>query len=198
MSTPQNPELEQKLKEVRELFADAPEIGRVALENAIQSMTTEAHSAPAGSAGRVGRRQGLVSELTVIAPFTEGGAKRLRGVLELLNGNFEGAEKVGTVHDMRFVFLDNDSKLLFATAYDGDWDPYIDDFATKIPDYMDILFTCFEGWPGIRSPEVKDFIARYQVPASAWYVANPNLTVVGARRLQNVGKALDDFLDRIG
>jgi hypothetical protein len=198
VSTPQNPELEQKLKEVRELFADAPEIGRVALENAIQNMTTQAHSAPAGSAGRIGRRQGVVSELTVIAPFAEGGAKRLRGVLELLNGNFEGAEKVGTVHDMRFVFLDNDSKLLFATAYDGDWDPYIDDFATKIPDYMDILFTSFEGWPGIRSPEVKDFIVRYQVPASAWYVANPNLTVVEATRLQNVGKALDDFLDRIG
>ena len=148
-------------------------------------MTTEAHSAPAKSAGRVGRRQGAVSELTVIAPFTEGGAKRLRGVLELLNGNFEGAEKVGTVHDMRFVFLDNDSKLLFATAYDGDWDPYIDDFTTKIPDYMDILFTCFEGWPGIHSPEAKDFIARYQVPASAWYVANPDLTVAEARRLQN-------------
>jgi hypothetical protein len=198
VSTPQNPELERKLKEVRELFADAPEIGRVALENAIQNMTTQAHSAPAGSAGRIGRRQGVVSELTVIAPFAEGGAKRLRGVLELLNGNFEGAEKVGTVHDMRFVFLDNDSKLLFATAYDGDWDPYIDDFATKIPDYMDILFTSFEGWPGIRSPEVKDFIVRYQVPASAWYVANPNLTVVEATRLQNVGKALDDFLDRIG
>jgi hypothetical protein len=43
VSTPQNPELEQKLKEVRELFADAPKIGRVALENAIQNMTTEAH-----------------------------------------------------------------------------------------------------------------------------------------------------------
>ena len=153
---------------------------------------------PGGSAGRVGRRQGAVSELTVIAPFAEGGAQRLRGVLELLNGNFDGAEKVGTVHDMRFVFLDNDSKLLFATAYDGDWDPYIDDFATKIPDYMDILFTSFEGWPGIHSPEVKDFIVRYQVPASAWYVANPDLTVVEARRLQNVGKALDEFLDRIG
>jgi len=124
MSTPQNPELEQKLKEVRELYADAPEIARVALENAIQNMTTEAHPTPAGSAGRIGRRQGAVSELTIIVPFAEGGAKRLRGVLELLNGNFDGAEKVGTVHDMRFVFLDNDSKLLFATAYDGDWDPY--------------------------------------------------------------------------
>jgi hypothetical protein len=58
---------------------------------------------------------------------------------------------------MRFVFLDDDSKLLFATAYDGDWDPYIDDFATKIPDYHDILFSCFEGWPGIRSPRGEGF-----------------------------------------
>ena len=54
---------------------------------------------------------------------------------------------------MRFVFLDNDTKMLFATAYDGDWDPYIDDFATKIPDDMDIIFSAFEGWPGIRSPQ---------------------------------------------
>ena len=63
---------------------------------------------------------------------------------------------------------------------------------------MDILFSCFEGWPGIRSPEVKDFIAGHQVPASAWYVANPGLTVAETRRLEKVGKALDDFLDRIG
>ena len=42
MSTPQNQELEQKLKEVRELFADAPEIAKVALENAIRNMTSDA------------------------------------------------------------------------------------------------------------------------------------------------------------
>ena len=93
------------------------------------------------SAGRVGSRQGKVSELTMIFPFAPGGAERLRALLQLLNGNFDGADKVGTVHDMRFVFLDNDTKMLFATAYDGEWDPYIDDFATKIPDYLDILYS---------------------------------------------------------
>ena len=82
---------------------------------------------------------------------------------------------------MRFVFLDNDTKLLFATAYDGDWDPYIDDFATKIPNELDLLFFCnCEGWPGIHSPSVKDWIAKHQVPADGWYVANPNLTVAQA------------------
>ena len=41
VSTPQNPELEQKLEELRRLFADGPEIAKVALENAIQNMTAE-------------------------------------------------------------------------------------------------------------------------------------------------------------
>ena len=115
----------------------------------------------------------------------------------MLNGNFDGADKVGTVHDMRFVFLDNDTKLLFATAYDGDWDPYIDDFATKIPDDMDVLFSAFEGWPGIHSPKVKDWIVKHQITAEGWYVANPDLTVAETRRLKRVGKAVDEFLDKI-
>ena len=71
-------------------------------------------------------------------------------VAELVGGNFRGADMVGTLHDMRFVFLENDTKLLFATAYDGEWDAYIDDFVTKIPTSMDIFFCNLEGWPGIR------------------------------------------------
>jgi hypothetical protein len=148
-------------------------------------------------AGRVGKRQGTVSELTLIVPFAEGGAKRLRGFLQLREGNFDDTDKVGTVHDMRFAFLDNDTKLLFATAYDGDWDPYIDDFATKIPNEMDLFFCNCEGWPGIHSPSVKDWIVKYQVPAEGWYVANPNLSVATAKRLERTGKALDEFLDKM-
>ena len=53
---------------------------------------------------------------------------------------------------MRFVFFDNDTRMLFATAFDGDWDTYIDDFVTKIPDYLDIIDSAWDGWPGIRSP----------------------------------------------
>ena len=198
MSTPQNQELEQKLKEVRELFADAPDMAKVALENANRNMTSDVRSAPAESAGRVGRRQGVVSELTVIAPFTASGAKRLRGVLELLNGNFEGAEKVGTLHDMRFVFLDDDRNLLFATAYDGDWDPYIDDFVTHIPDYLDIMNSAWEGWPGIHHPDAKDYLAKHQVSAEGWYVGHPNLTVAETDRLVRIGAAVDEFLDKVG
>ena len=119
------------------------------------------------SAGRIGARRGKVSELTTLLPIKPSGAKRMRAFLELLHGSLgnQGVDKVGTVHDMRFVFLDNDTKLLFCTAYDGDWDPYIDDFATKIPDILDLQFGEVEGWPGIRNPEVKDFIVKHQIQA---------------------------------
>ena len=191
----------QTIQKLRELYADAPEMARVALERALPALTSQASEGQAsqmGSAGRIGIRQGTVSELTVIAPFAPGGAKRLRTLLRLLNGNFSGGQKVGTLHDMRFVFLDNDTKFLFATAYDGAWDPYIDDFATKIPDEMDIIFSAFEGWPGIHSPEVKDWIVKHQIPAEGWYVAHPDLTVAESGRLKRVGEAVEQFLDKIG
>ena len=202
LTTPkQDQSVEQKVQQVRELYAAAPEMAKVALERALPALKSQALEAQASqteSAGRIGIRQGSVSELTVIAPFAPGGAQRLRAILRLLNGNFSGGQKVGTLHNMRFVFLDNDTKFLFATAYDGAWDPYIEDFATKIPDEMDIIFSAFEGWPGIHSPDVKDWIVKHQIPAEGWYVAHPDLTVAESGRLKRVGKAVEEFLDKIG
>ena len=191
--------VEEKVQMVKELYADAPELGRIALEKGLPNLTRELAAATGTqNAGRIGARQGKVSELTGMFPFAEGGAKRLRGLLQLLEGNFKLADAMGTVHDMRFVFLDNDTKLLFATAYDGEWDAYIDDFATKIPNALDLLFCNAEGWPGIRSPKVKDWIVEHQVAADAWYVASPNLTAAETRRLEKVGKAVEELLDKIG
>ena len=190
--------VEQKIQKLRELYADAPEIGKAALENGLE-MLTKALAAPprAQTAGRIGLRQGKVSELTVFLPFVEGGAKRLRGFLEVLEGNFQAADAVGTVHDMRFVFVDNDTKLLFATAYDGDFDPYIDDFAAKIPNAMDLWLSNCEGYPGMSSGKAKEWIYNHQISAVAWYVNSPNLTATETRRLEQVGKAVEEFLDKI-
>jgi hypothetical protein len=197
-TTEQDRIVEQKLRKVKELYADAPELGRIALEKGLPNLRREFAAATVmQNAGRIGARQGKVSELTGIFPFVKGGAERLRGLLQLLEGNFKLADALGTVHDMRFVFLDNDTKLLFATAYDGEWDAYIDDFATKVPDALDLLFCNAVGWPGIRSPKVKDWIVEHQISAEAWYVANPNLTVAETRRLERVGKAVEELLDKI-
>ena len=76
--------------------------------------------------------------------------------------------------------------------------PYLDDFATKIPDSLDIIFSAFEGWPGIRSPQVKDWIAKHQITAEGWFVAHPDLTVAETGRVKRIGKAVDELLDKIG
>ena len=124
------------------------------MENGLSDLKRELAAATrTESAGRVGARQGRVSEFTLIFPFADGGAERLRGLLQLLEGNFQRADQVGTVHDMRFVFLDNDTKLLFATAYDGEWDPYIDDFATKIPECPGFAALQLRGIPGDSQPD---------------------------------------------
>jgi hypothetical protein len=192
--------VDQKLQKLRELYADAPELGRAALKNGLSTVTQElAAAGRAQTAGRIGARQGKVSELTVFLPFVPGGAKRLRGLLQLMEGNFKAADAVGTVHDMRFVFVDNDTKLLFATAYDGDFDPYIEDFATKIPNAMDLWLCNFEGYPGMRNPKAAaDWIAKHQIAAEAWYVNSPNLTAAETRKLEHVGKAVEQFLDKVG
>ena len=199
MATQQPTTPAQKLQNLRDLYADAPEVGRVALEKVMGELEAAMESQErAATAGRIGLRQGKVSELTSIMKLTPDGAKRLRALLDVLGNNFQGADKVGSVHDMRFVFLDDDTKLLFATAYDGDWDPYIDDFSTKIPDALDLLFCNVEGYPGMHSPAVRDWIANNQLASDAWYVANPNMTVAEARRLERVGSAVEDLLDKLG
>ncbi|WPB74675.1 hypothetical protein KYC5002_37400 [Archangium violaceum] len=189
-------EVDTLMQQLRALFKDAPDYTRRALEELRGELATLPETS-VESAGRIGQRQGEISELTMLLPLVKGGAERLRGLFKLLRGNFQGADKVGSVHDMRFVFLDNDTKLLFATAYDGDWDAYIDDFVSKIPNQLDVLLSVVEGYPGIRSPKLKDFLVKHQVPADAWYVSNPHMTVSQARRLEKIDKALNEFLDTI-
>src|SRR5262249_12635094 len=130
---------------------------------------TATTAVPVESAGRVGRRQGKVSEMTAILKLKPGGAERLRAKLADPRG-YGAAERVGTVHDMRYVIFDNDTRLLFCTAYDGDWDPYIADFAKLVPEMLDFIFEEVEGWPGLAAnpKQTADFIAAHQVTADGW------------------------------
>ena len=80
---------EEKIRQLRELFADAPELGKKALEGVLKELTSQVSEPPPPieSAGRVGARLGKRSELTIIVPLASGGAKRLRTFLQLLGGN---------------------------------------------------------------------------------------------------------------
>ena len=128
---------EQRVQKLREIYADATEISKTALENVIRAVQVgrPRHGIYSDGKRRPHRRpsgQGFgADDDPPLKPGGEAHACVFGDVARRL-GN-QGVDKVGTVHDMRFVFLDNDTKLLFCTAYDGDWDPYIDDFAPRSP-----------------------------------------------------------------
>jgi hypothetical protein len=75
----QDTTVEEKISQQRELFADAPEVGKTALEKVLSRLASDASQKPpppVQSAGRVESRLGKVSELTIIVPFAPGGARR--------------------------------------------------------------------------------------------------------------------------
>ena len=82
-------------------------------------------------------------------------------------------ERLGTVHDLRFLIFDNYTRLLFASTFDGDWDAYINDFSALIPDQIDLIFGEAEGFPEMRIPNIKDWTVKHQV-TSYFYSAYPN------------------------
>jgi hypothetical protein len=134
---------------------------------------------------RPGLRAGQASELTIIAPLKVGGAERLRKKMSDTFGD----------PNQKLVF-DNETRLLFTSTFDGAWDPYIDDFATKIPDQIDMIFGEVEGFPGIRSPGIKDWIVKHQVSAQYFYSAYPSSSVRDVWKALKVKGGLDTLLDQ--
>ena len=115
---------------------------------------------------RPGLKAGQVQEFTLIMNLKPGGAERMRKKLASnpkfanQNQNLAVIDRVVQFHDLRFIIFDNDTRLLFASTFDGDWDAYINDFATLIPDFIDVAFGEVDDYPGIKHPEIKDYIVK--------------------------------------
>ena len=146
---------------------------------------------------RPGLKAGRSNEFTLIFKLKPGGAERMRKKMRdaIRSQDQRPADRIGTLHDMRFVIFDNDTRLLFASTFDGDWDAYINDFATLIPDLIDHVFEEVEDYPGIKSPDIKDYIAKYQVTATYFYSAYPDASVRDIRKAMKIERGLDVLLD---
>ena len=144
---------------------------------------------------RPGLKAGRSNEFTLIMKLKPGGAERLRKKLAS-DSNFAGqVDRLGTVHDLRLLIFDNDTRLLFASTFDGDWDAYIDDFAALIPDCIDLAFGEVEDYPGTKSPDFKDIIAKNQVTSTYFYSAYPNASVRDVWKAMKIKGGLDVLLD---
>jgi hypothetical protein len=152
---------------------------------------------------RPGIRVGSASEFTLFFRVIPGQAGELRAALDALQntpgyrpGDYDVA--IASIHEARFVLFDDDTRLLFATSFDGSWDAYMEDFAAGPLHLFDAIFRHTEGYGGLPDVEaVKNFILGAQVTAAA-YARNYPGTVKELRKANRLRAAFDKVLDDPG
>jgi hypothetical protein len=172
-------------------------------------MATQTDQKTPVASPRKGRKAGVVNELSVFLKVKPGRERQIR---EVFNGDDADVDRpakatgllnaVGTVHEARTVLFDNDTRVLIATSFDGDWDVYIDDFARTLvlQEWERFLIYC-EGYPDAADVaslslfQKKEFLTANQVTAATYDRAYPDVTskeVVKALRVQTVFQQLLD------
>jgi hypothetical protein len=102
---------------------------------------------------------------------------------------------IATIHEARFVLFDDDTRLLFATSFDGPWDAYMEDFASKPLQLFDAIFRHVEGYEGLPDiAAMRNFVLSAQVTAAA-YARNYGGTVKEIRKAERVNEAFQRVLD---
>ncbi len=154
--------------------------------------------------GPMGPRPGIMvgstSEFSLFFHVTPGHGPALRQALDQLQaspgyrpGDYE--MPIAVIHEARFVLFDDDTRLLFATSFDGPWDSYMEDFAAKPLQLFAAIFEHVDGFTGLPDlASVKDFILSAQVSAAA-YARNYGGTVKEVRKAMRVNAAFQQVLD---
>ena len=158
---------------------------------------------PSAGTPRPGVLVGSTSEFSLFFRVRPGHENDLREAVEALQ-NSPGYRPgdydlpIATIHEARFVLFDDDTRLLFATSFDGPWDAYMEDFASKPLQLFDSIFRHVEGYEGLPDlTAVKDFILSAQVSAGA-YARNYPGTVKEIRKALRVNEAFQQVLDDPG
>jgi hypothetical protein len=149
---------------------------------------------------RPGVSVGPTSEFSLFFRVKAGESEQLREAMEQLQhspgyrpGDYE--VPIATIHEARFVLFDDDTRLLFATSFDGPWDAYMEDFASKPLQLFDGIFRHVEGYSGLPDlTAVKEFILSAQETAGG-YARNYGGTVKEIRKARRVNAAFQRVLD---
>ena len=150
---------------------------------------------------RAGLKAGARSEFLAIGDVIPGHEETLRQILAqaMTDPHIQQAIKqIGTLHEARFVLLDGGKRLVFASSFDGAWDAYIDDFArTDIGRAFDETWQHVQGYPGVKSRDIKEWFKEHTVVAGNFVVAYPG-TVKEILKALAVNEAFQRVLDDPG
>ena len=158
---------------------------------------------PSTGTPRPGVRVGSASEFSLFFRVRPGHEHDLREAVQALQsspgyrpGDYD--LPIANIHEARFVLFDGDTRLLFATSFDGSWDAYMEDFASKPIRLFDSIFRHVEGYEGLPDlAALKEFILGAQVTAAA-YARNYPGTVQEIRKALRVNGAFQRVLDDPG
>ena len=166
-------------------------------DNGTIASKTDAAPTVARQPDGLGKRVGEIAEITVLFNVKPGGAAKFRQNAAKIQTDAWYYEKlIGTVHDFRFTFINNDTQLIGTVTYDGAFKPYIADIYAKAWQWFDeMLMDVIDGYPGASDPSIAEFTAKHIVEADMWYASNPAMTVKDITRAQKVMQAFDTLLD---
>lgn len=136
--------------------------------------------------------QGRVQNpFNVFLPIQKGHTKALGELVKGSRDTVRGAlDDIGTVHFARFMFLDNGQTLGIITAFDGDFDRYVDAFLDKLFGVFNALLEHVaieqEYLPLVPVEQHRETFKKYvkdHHQDSTLYSAYPDLTVLKIRQL---------------
>jgi hypothetical protein len=157
-----------------------------------------------------GRSHGVVSELTAYLTVKPGHGDALRAALERFGHATDAIEpnlrrRIG-LRELRLVVFDDGQRLLFATGFETDWDPYIDDFVAFVG--LDIVLDWAQHiveWPypeGVpvtaTSADVKKLLQAGQVQATWFHEVFSKWTMPEILKAAAVQQAFQTVLDDPG
>lgn len=99
--------------------------------------------------------------------------------------------RIRTIHFARWVFMDDNHRVFFASNYDGSHESYMDDFINKVGWGLNLTFSSGVGYPtttwlikegAYRELPFKYTQRRHQLRSEVWYKAYPGLTAVELSR----------------
>ncbi|MEE9425695.1 MAG: hypothetical protein V3V18_12085 [Methylococcales bacterium] len=108
--------------------------------------------------------------------------------------------RIRTIHFARWVFLDNNHRVFFASNYDGSHESYMDDFINKVGWGLNLAFSNGVGYPttrwlikegAYRELQFKYTQRRHQLPTEVWYKAYSGLTVTDLERNSRIRKGVE-------
>jgi hypothetical protein len=108
--------------------------------------------------------------------------------------------RVRTIHFARWVLMNKDRSLLFASNYDGSLESYMDDFINKVAWGLNLVFSNGMGYPTTRwlikdgaerEQKFKYSLRRHQLPTQVWYKAYPGLTAFELSRNSRIRQGVE-------